>query len=744
MAASNAVQTPTTNNFSQSLQSVQPFSLHSLGQPTHHQLDPNQFAATGRTSSPHSPLPLQARPRAGSTARLHIPIYALSDAADYLKHHIPHENHDGIHPGEAPPLDRRPAKRPRLSPPQLSTTPTPGSHNQLSTPDEPPSSPIATPRLSQAPLEAFSPSHLTVYDFNDVVSKGIVTEKDARALVALWLRQMCCFCSLLDPVVDTFESIRRRSPFLLAVVIHGAARAAKGRAPAPKMLIDVAEEVRHHAQTLVFEHPDIETAQAMIIMASWHDEPYILTGYAFRMAQSLEADLAAIELDELGWDSPGGRPLIVKLRTWIVAAFIELRHSRSSGRTGLLQEVDADLLERRIDRLFLSRFRIPSDVRLVANAKLALIERRTVEAGARLGDVDSQIKFLIEMREVLSNWHAHYDDLIAQDQPSPIAWSRAIHMRQLQDALIFLPCTLFSRDMFSPDASPQMQNLAREVWYGAAETMHSLLLSPTYTASVRYTPYLLKADLAFAGLISLKLANLYPEIATDEWMSDVATVADLLGACSGSPRFSLVLKLLRDQFIASRVVADNVTLLRPAALQRLHSDSPHSGPGPQITHPSSVPQSPVSLPAAVASPSLMPSPKWTNTAVPTLSNLNPSRPINHATLPSSFPGGGVPSASLVGMNGSGLSGAGELALLPGEVDDMGWFSGLDLTQAGAFAGNALGMGNLGKPGATGWGELGTKNLWGGNGTGGWGDPVMGAELEWMRGLIVDDDDVPKT
>lgn len=64
-----------------------------------------------------------------------------------------------------------------------------------------------------APAASPSPDHL------DLVAKELVTDKDARELVALWMKECQGFCSVLDPAYDSYESLRKRSAFLFNVVL---------------------------------------------------------------------------------------------------------------------------------------------------------------------------------------------------------------------------------------------------------------------------------------------------------------------------------------------------------------------------------------------------------------------------------------------------------------------------------------------------------------------------------------------
>lgn len=153
----------------------------------------------------------------------------------------------------------------------------------------------------------------------DVVAKGLIGDTEARALVHLcvslpslcvsphkaltrrrsqrWMRECEPFCAVLDAGYDTYESMRKRSPFLFNTVIYTALRMSERNAPPSKELLAAAEETRRFARDMVFENnPDLEVVQgacrcclalstswltfrftptAMLIMACYHQEPCV-------------------------------------------------------------------------------------------------------------------------------------------------------------------------------------------------------------------------------------------------------------------------------------------------------------------------------------------------------------------------------------------------------------------------------------------------------------------------------------
>jgi hypothetical protein len=95
---------------------------------------------------------------------------------------------------------------------------------------------------------------------------------------------MPCF----DPDVDTFESLRARSPFLITTLVMVGAKVTDAAGP----VSDLQRHCREHAEaigqtTLFSPIARIEVVQAMIVLASWGDTSWRPGGHALRMAMDM-------------------------------------------------------------------------------------------------------------------------------------------------------------------------------------------------------------------------------------------------------------------------------------------------------------------------------------------------------------------------------------------------------------------------------------------------------------------------
>lgn len=80
-----------------------------------------------------------------------------------------------------------------------------------------------------------------------------------------WHKECQPFCAVIDEGYDTYESLRRRSPFLFNVILYTALRMSERNNPPSKQLIAAAEETRRFARDSVFMNdPQLEVVQGAL------------------------------------------------------------------------------------------------------------------------------------------------------------------------------------------------------------------------------------------------------------------------------------------------------------------------------------------------------------------------------------------------------------------------------------------------------------------------------------------------
>ncbi|GAA5854092.1 hypothetical protein JCM8547_008222 [Rhodosporidiobolus lusitaniae] len=392
----------------------------------------------------------------------------------------------------------------------------------------------------------------------DLVAKGLMSDKDARALILLFMKECQPFCSVLDPAYDTYESLRRRSAFLFNVMIYAALRAQERNAPPSKELVAAAEETRRFAQNQVFRDPALEDVQAVFIMACYHQSPYILSGMGLRLALSARFDTTWEQIEAHGVEKTDekARRLTAQFRTWNYVLQLDFKHSRYSGRQLLVQQEDLDAVIANADKLITLPLAQFTDIRHVGNLRLIGIEREILNGTAALAASPKSLQELIDYamstKTLIEDWYTHYDAIIAKFEPSPLAWPRRSHLRMYHDANLFLFSNTFKHRLLegAATASPEQHQIAALGLAHARADLQTVLNSPVYREGTRWSGYMLRVDLTFAAIFLLKSAAAYPHlIERDEVAGIVAQLAELLSNIAGSQRYSAMLRAAREQYL---------------------------------------------------------------------------------------------------------------------------------------------------------------------------------------------------
>lgn len=131
----------------------------------------------------------------------------------------------------------------------------------------------------------------------------------------------------------------------------------------------------------------------------------------------------------------------------------------------------------------------------------------------------------------------------AMVDPSPLAWPRRSHLRQLQEVSFFLPANILGKVLLEPNNPPEVVQIAVDALGAARGCLRTVLQSPAYNASVKFSGYLMRVDLSFAALLILKLAAILPHLVSpDEIAEEITQLSNLLSVCAGTQRYSTTLR----------------------------------------------------------------------------------------------------------------------------------------------------------------------------------------------------------
>ncbi|KAL1405691.1 hypothetical protein Q8F55_007357 [Vanrija albida] len=165
---------------------------------------------------------------------------------------------------------------------------------------------------------------------SDPVELGICTEAEGKELFDRFFAFSHQFVPILDPREDTWDELRRRSPFLLTVVLLAAARAREGAGPPSQFSKRIKEHAEHLARLTLFSPVSaLETVQALTLLTSWGDSTWRLCcdvdmglfkciPYLLRMRDNWNKSPEFLDRQ---------RPLMIGARIWL--ALVKLTYEMS-------------------------------------------------------------------------------------------------------------------------------------------------------------------------------------------------------------------------------------------------------------------------------------------------------------------------------------------------------------------------------------------------------------------------------
>ncbi|CAD6573450.1 MAG: hypothetical protein TREMPRED_000828 [Tremellales sp. Tagirdzhanova-0007] len=171
-----------------------------------------------------------------------------------------------------------------------------------------------------------------VHAYKDVIDLGICSAEEGRELFNLFMEGCLAYMPCFAPEIDTFESLRARSPFAITTLIMVGAKVMDAAGP----VSDLQRQCREHAEkigmsTLFTPIARLEVVQAMIVLASWGDTSWRPGGHAMRIAMdmALYRCLPLLAQSGMGSGKKGVQlkedfHLVVGARIWLTLYKMEL------------------------------------------------------------------------------------------------------------------------------------------------------------------------------------------------------------------------------------------------------------------------------------------------------------------------------------------------------------------------------------------------------------------------------------
>ncbi|RDW92903.1 uncharacterized protein DSM5745_00225 [Aspergillus mulundensis] len=249
----------------------------------------------------------------------------------------------------------------------------------------------------------------------DIISRGIISEEDARCIYERFMNCSKNFIPLFDPVRDTFDSVRSRSLFCFTVIVYLASRAASDFRSNTHLQRVLQDEAQRLAEDSFFAKPTkLETVQGMILLAAYSEKTWFSTALILRTALDLGLEKSVDTL--LAQSAPPrsylsakmeDRQLVWQTRTWLISSTLELDVASGTGRKSRLGDVDISKLRRFLDY----PLSLHCDMRTVSIIEYHQIRtrgRQVIENSAASTIISTELPAI--MRK-LQQWWEEWDEL---------------------------------------------------------------------------------------------------------------------------------------------------------------------------------------------------------------------------------------------------------------------------------------------------------------------------------------------
>ncbi|KIW44024.1 uncharacterized protein PV06_05067 [Exophiala oligosperma] len=392
----------------------------------------------------------------------------------------------------------------------------------------------------------------------DFVSEGELDESLARDLFNSFITGNNTFLPMLDPLLDTFDSLRVRSPFCFAVVLATAARVKEAANITDHVRQVTQNEARRlAAETLFIGVPVIEDVQAMTLIAAFSERTWFTIGHAIQMALVLGLQTALQQLlrspcTHSADTQKTERRLARQARTWLMASFLEWEIAAGTARRPRIEAISAETLRAfaRHPAANASDSRIVSLVELVIQR--AQMQKEIEESEKSPSAVMAKIR---STSQKFDAWCSFWDKTFADiGYPQPSFQRTSLYMSR-EYAKTFTCCAGLRK--IQPNSSTEssvtlgeanLDSVASEILSYVMGVMFSqlsfLVQSPAYKWQLKWAPTYTALTIAFTCVLALKMSKLRPELIEQSRLEPVAKEVAKLLQTHPHQNFHHVIRLL--------------------------------------------------------------------------------------------------------------------------------------------------------------------------------------------------------
>ncbi|ADV20422.1 Hypothetical protein CGB_B4500C [Cryptococcus gattii WM276] len=440
------------------------------------------------------------------------------------------------------------------------------------------------------------PRRLHQHAYPDVVTAGYVSEEEGKELMQIFYTGSSNFIPCYDPAVDTWESLRIRSPFSITAIVWVGARVRDGGGPHSEIQKACLAHAERIAKGTLF-HPvhRVEAVQSMVLLSAFQDNGWLPGGHAVRMAVDMGINRSFIHLLRSGMGQGKSkeeleqeRTLVVHSRVWFGLYLMEHQMAYGTGRPAIIREDEAIHQCRRLLDHPLS---IPSDARLVSTVELTALRSPLhieLTAAPDLPIAESTLRRLKQANQDFDAWERYWDRILTDRFGKCKGdFFRDSLVIQRQYAELFVNSQLL-RGIKEPSdvvgMPEEKRTLAIRAMRNAQKCLDICLHSENYRNGLRYAVHYTHVCAAFAASFLIRIARLFPyELNLKKTAKDIEELASVLSDIPAG-RYARSLRLILRKARRQKVIPAPSVISSPnrltVPLPGGHSGKSGDAPGP--------------------------------------------------------------------------------------------------------------------------------------------------------------------
>nr|XP_019014928.1 uncharacterized protein I206_01015 [Kwoniella pini CBS 10737]OCF53709.1 hypothetical protein I206_01015 [Kwoniella pini CBS 10737] len=358
----------------------------------------------------------------------------------------------------------------------------------------------------------------------DPVDLGWCTLERGKQLFDIFFERCGCYMPCFDPIHDTWDSLRRRSPFAITTIISVAAKCEDGAGPPSDLQLRSREHAEKMAMNSLFTPVSrIEIVQGLVLLASWGETFWRPGGHAIRMAMDMALHKSLAYLVEAGMGSgknaeqiEADRPIVAGARVWLTLYKMEYEMAFAYGRPGLFCSETTIKDARDFLRHPLA---LPTDARLVSSCESLMMRLPLLQplamapsnAAQPFPNMDGKLR---AANRAITEWYNYWDTYYARNGVPKDHFLRETLITGGAGAFLTTNSYVLHEIRSRRDVaflSDERRQWLQEAGRKAQQLVDISLRGQQYPKSIQYANLLTHYNIVYAARFLIRMATLVPE-----------------------------------------------------------------------------------------------------------------------------------------------------------------------------------------------------------------------------------------